>query len=246
MDKYIYIYGINAIIESLLKKNNKINYLYVNYKYQKFHKIIDLAKSKNIKIKYINKEQLLKLINNKKNSNFVLEMCIPKYWEIKTLINKITNIDKSLILMLDKISDSYNFGAILRTCDLFNVDGVIILNKCQVNINSIVANSSSGAFNYVKICKVNNLTNAIQYLKQKGYWIYTTNLNKKYEKIINLKYNTPIVLILGNEKKGISQKILNHSDFNICIPTKGHLNSLNVSTAAAILIYQIKIIQKEI
>lgn len=137
--------------------------------------------------------------------------------------------------MLDKVEDPHNLGAIIRTCEAFSIQGVIISKHNSCPINSTVAKVSTGALNNVKIAQVNNLTNALKLLKDEGFWIYAAEANNgvKYDKV---NYDSPTVLVVGSEGNGISSLVKKQSDFNIYIPMTGKVNSLNVSVATAILI----------
>ncbi|WP_338991909.1 23S rRNA (guanosine(2251)-2'-O)-methyltransferase RlmB [Spiroplasma endosymbiont of Seladonia tumulorum] len=244
MQEYIYIYGINPVVESLLNPAVKINKLYLLPQGKNNDYYLKLAKSRQIKVVFCSTNKMTALVQTSKHQSLVLEICKPENYSLTAITTKALQNRHPFLLVLDQISDPHNFGAILRTCDLFNVDGVIILEKRQVDINATVVKTSAGAFNYVPVCRVNNLTNAIEYLKKQGFWIYATSLTTTAHNVSKLKYDTPICLIVGNEGTGISAKLLKHSDFNIYIPTTGHLDSLNVSVASAILIYQIKMLQQ--
>lgn len=244
MQEYIYIYGINPVVESLLNPALKINKLYLVEESKNKDYYLKLAQARQLKVVFCSSDKMTTLVKTNKHQNLVLEILKPQNYLLETITKQALQNKHPLLLVLDQISDPHNFGAILRTCDMFNVDGVIILDKRQVDINATVAKTSAGAFNYVPVCRVNNLTNAVEYLKNQGFWIYATSLTTDAQKVSELKYDTPVCLIVGNEGDGISPKLLKHSDFNVYIPTTGHLDSLNVSVASAILIYQIKMLQQ--
>ncbi len=236
MKKYNYIYGINTVIETIKAKKYKIDCVFLLNKNNKY--LIKLLNSNKIKFLIKDKKELNKFSFN--NQGVVAKISDWEFIDINDLIElSLENKKNPLIVMLDKIEDPQNFGSIIRICDMFDVSGIIILNRNQIKMNESVAKVSSGAFNYVPICIVSNLSNAIRKLKNKSFWIYSTLLNEKSQEFNKLNYNSPTVLILGNEGKGISNKISNISDFNIYIKTYGHLDSLNVSSASSILIYEI-------
>lgn len=244
MQEYIYIYGINPVVESLLNPTMKVNKLYLLDQSKNNDYYLKLTQDRHLKVAFCSSDKMTTLVKTNKHQNLVLEILKPQNYSLETLTQKALQKKHPFLLVLDQISDPHNFGAILRTCDMFNVDGVIILDKRQVDINATVAKTSAGAFNYVPVSRVNNLTNAVEYLKKQGFWIYATSLTTDAQKVHELKYDTPVCLIVGNEGTGISPKLLKHSDFNLYIPTTGHLDSLNVSVASAILIYQIKMLQQ--
>ncbi|AGM25765.1 tRNA/rRNA methyltransferase [Spiroplasma syrphidicola EA-1] len=246
MKEYLYIYGINPVVESLQNDKIFVVELYAVKTSNENETILSLAKKRHLKINYCSKEQLTKLANSNNHQNYLLAIKMPKPVAIEQLVDQSLQNPHPFLLVLDQVVDPQNFGAILRTCDMFNVDGVIILNKRQVSLTPSAVKASAGGFAHVAISEVNNLTNAIEYLKTKGFWIYATELSAKAAPVGDLKYDTPVCLIVGNEGKGVSPKLLKHADFNVYVPTAGHLDSLNVSVATAVLIYQIKMLQQEL
>jgi 23S rRNA (guanosine2251-2'-O)-methyltransferase len=158
--------------------------------------------------------------------------------------NKIDNIDsllklskqESIILVLDGIQDSQNFGAILRSCDAFGVDAVIYKKDNQVQVNDFVIKSSMGAIQHLNLIRVTNLARTLEQLKQAGYWIYASALNTKAQNINDIKFDKKTVIVVGNENKGVANLLLDKSDFIIKIPMVGHVQSLNVSVATGILL----------
>ena len=145
--------------------------------------------------------------------------------------------------MLDGVEDPHNVGAIIRTCEAFSVDGIIIpkFNSCQ--INATVAKVSTGALANVKIAQVTNLTQTLKELKNNGFWVYAAEAfnSQNYE---TLDYKSPVVLVVGSEGFGISRLVKEQADFNIKIAMSGKVNSLNVSVATAILVSHISLKQQ--
>ena len=141
--------------------------------------------------------------------------------------------------MLDGINDTHNLGAILRSCYVFDVAGIIIGKHNQVPLNATVAKASAGAINYVPVCLVNNLNQAISRLKEEGYWIVSTDGSgtSNYQ---DIKYDFKVVLVIGSEGMGVSKLVLKNSDYIVKIPQYGHVNSLNASVAAGILLSEIR------
>ncbi len=140
--------------------------------------------------------------------------------------------------MLDSVQDTHNVGAILRSAECSGVDGVIVTKHNSAPINETVAKTSAGASGYVKIAQVNNLSQAITELKNNGFWVVGSYLDgaKDYTSV---DYKTPIALIVGNEEKGIRKLTADKCDHLVCIPMKGKIQSLNVSVAAGVLLFEI-------
>jgi len=143
-----------------------------------------------------------------------------------------------LILILDEIHDPHNVGAILRSAECSGVNGVIITKHHSATITSTVTKTSAGATEHLKICQVNNLSQTIDELKEKGFWIVGSSLEnaKNYTEV---DYKIPLALIVGNEEKGIRKLTASKCDFLVKIPMSGKIQSLNVSVATGILLFEI-------
>lgn len=175
------------------------------------------------------------------HQNCVVYLTTPKLGlNLQQLIAKTKKTQKSLILVLEKINDPHNFGAILRTAAAAQVDGVVVLNKNQAPLNATVLKVSQGLALLVDLVVVNNLISAVKILKKNGFWIYGAILNNQAQKFHEIPYDPKTVLVLGNEGRGISNLLAKTTDFQIMIPMAKEINSLNVAVAGGILIYQIK------
>ncbi|ACH93459.1 23S rRNA (guanosine(2251)-2'-O)-methyltransferase RlmB [Borrelia duttonii] len=238
----MYITHANSIIESI--KNNKGLELYISKTSPKTISIEQLARQHNIKIIKIN--DLTKILGNNNHRGFALKLqnlkdynTINKNKNLEEYLKEFQHKNNILILILDSIEDPQNFGAILRTAEQFNIDLVITNQRKSVKDNETVLRTSSGASQYVNKLTVPNINNVIRYLKKQGFWIYASDI--KGQAINNTKItDNKIALIMGNEGKGIHNLLKNNSDFLIKIPTKGKIDSLNVSVSTGILIFEIK------
>lgn len=153
----------------------------------------------------------------------------------------IKNLDSArsaLILFLDGITDPHNLGAILRSADIFSVDAVVIPGRRSAGITSTVIEVSSGAAHYVPVFQVSNLNRALEESKEQGFWIYGADMGG--EKAASLKLTGKVGLVLGSEGKGLHQHTASLCDQVISIPMKGHVDSLNVSVAAGVLMYEVR------
>ncbi len=206
--------------------------------------IISEAKTKHISIQIVPDEVLTRLAKTSGHQGFVA-MCEDfKTVSLDELIASAKGKQFPLLLMLDGIEDPHNLGAILRTADAFGVDGVILKSREQVGLTPTVAKVSTGAINYVKVASVNNLTKAIKTLQENGYWIVSTDGDAKmgYEEV---DYRCPICLVVGSEGYGISRLVKENSDFLVKIEMVGHVNSLNASVAAAVMVSHIFLSRKQ-
>lgn len=222
----MYVYGKN-VAKEMLNKKEKINKAFL---YNKFNdnEILSNLKKQNIKIKYLTKDELNK-IETGNHQGIILEVDDYKY-------SSIDDLNDDIIVMLDHLEDPHNFGAIIRTCEAAGVKNIIIPKDRSVKVTSSVIKVSVGAIENVKIALVNNLVNTIKELKQKGYWIIGTDMQGTDYR--NIDYSGKIVLVIGNEGKGLSRLTEENCDFISSIPMRGKVNSLNASVAAALIIYE--------
>lgn len=225
----MYVFGKNVAIETI-KKNRKINkaLVYKNFKEQDILK--ELIK-RNVKIKYMEKYDMDKVIDGL-HQGIILDIEDYKYVDIDELLVK----ENPLLVILDHLEDPHNLGAIIRTCEAAGVDGIIIPKDRSVEVNGTVIKTSVGTVDSVKIARVTNIVNTINYLKKEGFWITGTDMEGTNYKKIDYKGKTAI--IIGNEGNGISKLVKQNVDFVASIPMYGKTNSLNASVAAAIVIYE--------
>ncbi|XBT18666.1 MAG: RNA methyltransferase [Candidatus Shikimatogenerans sp. Tcar] len=235
-NKYI-IYGYNQIKELIINNYKYIYKIYIIKKYTKYS-IFKIIKKNNIFYKIKNKKYINNLFK-KKNQGIIAYITNIKFYKIKNIINNIKNYYKNpTLLIINKLYDYLNFGNIIRNCVLLNVQ-CIIINKNFFYINKEIIKKSSGTYFKIPICRENNFINTIKLLKKKNFKIFSLS-NKNNNILINkCNLNIPLVIILGNENKGINQNILNLSDKIIKIPMIYKLSSLNVATSSAIILYEI-------
>lgn len=142
-----------------------------------------------------------------------------------------------LIIILDKITDPHNFGSILRTANCAGADGVIIPKRANVGLNEVVAKTSAGALEYTPVCKVTNIAQTVERLKEEGFWIAGAEAGG--DSMYKADLTGAIALVIGSEGEGISRLVKEKCDFLVEIPMFGDVNSLNASVAAAVLMYEI-------
>lgn len=159
---------------------------------------------------------------------------------LDSFLNSIKDNKTSIVLMLDSIEDPMNFGAIIRSAESLGVDALIYKKDGQCQITPAVIKTSQGAISNLNMIKVTNLSDSIGKLKEAGYWIYASCLDKAAHTLNDVKFSGRVVIIVGNENKGISPLVLKNADFKVYIEAPGKTQSLNVSAATAILLYTIQ------
>jgi 23S rRNA (guanosine2251-2'-O)-methyltransferase len=156
--------------------------------------------------------------------------------EFITDLDSRANKDNALVLILDEITDPHNYGAILRSCDQFGVDLVLTRHRRTAKHADIVATTSAGAAAWVPAAETANLPRAVDELKEAGFWVYGADASGEAVYAKNIRGR--IALVLGGEGAGISRLLRERCDALIAVPTQGKLDSLNVSVAAGILLYE--------
>ncbi len=232
------IFGKNAVIEALAAGEREINKILISkniHSDAKLNKIKQLALEKGIVFQFVAKEKFLPYAEF--NHQGVLAQISPiKYMELDEFLEKPHN-NESLII-LDGIEDPHNFGAIIRTAVCAGVSGIIIPSRRNVQVNSVVEKTSAGAINHIPVIKVNSLTNAVEKLKNSNWWIIATDASAK-DNYYDVDYlNMNFAIIMGAEHAGVSKSLIKASDFVVKIPMLKEFNSLNVSNALSVIIFE--------
>jgi len=140
--------------------------------------------------------------------------------------------------MLDGLKDPHNLGSIMRTADAIGIDGIIIPKRRSVQLNATVAKASTGAIQHVPVIRVTNLPQTIERLQEVGYWVAGTDA-KNATDYRQMDAGMPLVIVIGSEGEGMSRLVKDKCDFYIKLPMVGHVNSLNASVAASLLMYEV-------
>jgi 23S rRNA (guanosine2251-2'-O)-methyltransferase len=233
------IIGRKPVLEAI-NSGAEIEVIYVAFGQHgdAINRIFTAAKKNKIKITQVTPQKFNAIAKSEDAQGVVAFKSTQKFYELDELIEESKKSTLPLLLLLDTIQDPHNLGAILRTAECAGVDGVIITTNQSAPINETVEKISAGAVSHLKICKVHNLVQTIDELKKDGYWIVGTSLSG--EKFYNqLDYKMPIALVVGNEEKGIRKLVAEHCDFLVKIPMKGKIDSLNVSVATGVLLFEI-------
>lgn len=144
--------------------------------------------------------------------------------------------EQPFIIVCDEIEDPHNLGAIIRTAEACGVHGIIIPKRRSASLNATVAKSASGALEYMKVARVTNIPNTIDYLKEEGVWVFGADMDG--EDYASVDFDLPCALVIGNEGKGIGTLTAKKCDRIVSLPMCGKINSLNASVAAGVLMYE--------
>ena len=235
------IYGKNSLLEALRSIDDKDYFLGI-YLLKSDDEILSLCKEKKINAKIVSKEEFSNILkkNNEQNVNHQGFLAFTKEYKYYNLDEITSNENDSLVVALDGLEDPHNLGAIVRTCEIAGVNGIILPKNRSVKVTPTVVKVSTGATRYVKIAQVTNLVSSLKELKKEGYWIVGAEAGTISENFWNIDYKMKICLVVGSEGRGISRLVKEECDYLVEIPMWGKVNSLNASVSCGILIYEIR------
>ncbi len=236
----LYVVGRNPVLE-LLKSKRQIDRIYIlkGNLQGSIKKIIAIAKERNILIQEVDKSKLDSMADGNVHQGVAALVTDFEYSTVEDILDRAHSLGQDpFLIILDEIEDPHNLGAIIRTAECAGVHGVIIPKRRSARVNQTVYKASAGAVEHMLIAEVTNISNTIEVLKDKGLWIYGADMaGDDYYFRTNL--GGPIGLVIGNEGKGISRLVKEKCDALVKIPMVGKITSLNASTSAAILIYEV-------
>ena len=240
MSKESFIYGINSVAEALEYESERIVKIFFveNQKNNRVKSIIRKSNKKNILSEEVTKEFLENLLSTSKNQGIAATLIQKDYFDAKTALHYLKNIESPLVLILDDLDDPRNIGACYRTANAVGVD-MVVVSKNRISLNSpVISKVSSGAFELTNTAIVSNIAQFIGKLKKNGFWIYGSSdtANKDYTEI---DYESSTVIVIGSEGKGMRDLTAKKCDHTIRIPMKGQVESLNVSVACGVVLYEV-------
>ena len=233
------IYGKNAIREAI-NSGKTINKLFVENgaKDNVGAALLNLARDKKIKIVFETKQNMQKKVNTNKHQGFVAEITDFEYSSTQEILALAESKGElPFVVILDSIMDPHNLGAIVRTAEAIGVHGIILQKDRAVAVNETVYKTSAGAISDMKIARVTNLSNEINFLKKQGLWVYGLELGG--EPLYKANLRGPIALVVGSEGFGMKELVKKNCDSIVTLPMNGQVNSLNASVACGVAIYEI-------
>lgn len=230
-----YTYGRNSVLASL--KAGNVDKIYLQEGFD-FAPLLNEISRQKLDVLFVNKKKLEQMVGEK-HQGVVAEVKDYNYAGLDGVLKKVETQKNPLILLLDEINDPHNFGAIIRSADAFNVSAIIIKKDRQVRVTPTVMKVATGAENYVPIVLVTNLNQAIDKLKDHGFWLVGAE-GSGVKTIYESNYDFKTAIVIGSEGSGISRLTLAKCDYIFKIPMLGHVNSLNASVATGIILSTIR------
>lgn len=233
-----WIYGLNPVLEALRAGRNIKDILISSSRHEKVAEIIQEAGKRKIPVK-ITDPDFFDRTFRKGHQGVAAKVALKEYVPLDELLDiPLKNKELPLFLILDCIEDPRNLGAILRVADASGVHGVIIQAYRSVNLDAEVSKVSAGAVEYVPVSQVVNIKHAIQAMKQQGITVVGAEAGAK-DLVWDMDFQVPLALVIGSEGKGLRKTVSETCDVLVSIPLKGRINSLNVSVATGIFIFEI-------
>jgi 23S rRNA (guanosine2251-2'-O)-methyltransferase len=244
MEKAETIFGTRAVIEAI-KAGREIEKIYIQSGLNNdlIKELINTAATHKAPYSFIPQVKLDRL-SNKNHQGVVCVLSAVQYVPLENIIDKCYSEGREpFFLIVDRVTDVRNFGALARTAECAQVDAMIIADKGNAPITGDAMKTSAGALNHLPVCRVKDMKKTFQVLKDNGIQIIACT-EKATNTIYQIDLNTPIAIILGSEEDGISPQMLKDADHLAKIPLMGSIESLNVSVAAGIVVYE-KIRQRD-
>ncbi|MGH9753233.1 MAG: 23S rRNA (guanosine(2251)-2'-O)-methyltransferase RlmB [Blastocatellia bacterium] len=235
------IYGLAPALEALRARRRKIHKILIasGAHQSRLNELIETARRAGVAVEKCDRRELDELTRHA-NHQGVVVLAAPldrknAYVDVETILDSMG--DPPLIVLLDGVEDPHNLGAILRACECAGVDGVFIPEHRAAGLSETVAKTSAGAVEYVRVARVTNLVPLIGELKDRGLWVVgveggTENLYSDFD------LKVPLAIVLGSEGKGVRRLVREKCDAIVSIPMRGKINSLNVSVAAGIVLFE--------
>lgn len=234
------IYGISPVLEALNAGNRRIERIVVadGKQHNRINEILSLARKKNIKFQKVARHNLSKLVEQNSNHQGVIAYTtLATYYNTQKLFDEITEKENSLSVILDGVEDPHNLGAILRSVECVGADGVFIPERRAVGLTETVAKSSAGASEYVKLAKIINVNHLIDDLKANNIWVVGASGDAGMN-YTEWDWKQPTALVMGSEGKGLSRLTAEKCDVLVKIPLAGKIESLNVSVATGVILFE--------
>jgi 23S rRNA (guanosine2251-2'-O)-methyltransferase len=234
-----YIYGINAVSEALKARGRAFEWVGMAKERHdlRLQRLIEDCRRLAVPMRFLQRTELDRMVGNSAHQGVVAVTSAKQYSDLDDVVGAKRG-QYSLIVVLDGVEDPHNLGAILRTADAAGADGIVIPERRAASVTGTVTKASAGASEHLPIAKVTNIARTVEELKERNLW--TVGLDERGSQTYDaLDYNMDCALVLGAEGKGLHDLVKRKCDFLVSIPMLGKVSSLNVSVAAAVVLYEI-------
>ncbi len=232
------LYGLHAVREALKAGTRPLQRVLVIRTDKQFADLVELARARHVPVYVQPSASLDRMVPGGRHQGIVAFAAVKSYATQEAVLSRAAAKHQApLVVILDGVEDPHNLGAVLRTAEAAGVHGVFIPERRAVGLTSVVAKVSAGALDYIPVARVTNLSRLLEELKAAGIWIYGVDptATKLYT---DIDFRGPTGLVFGGEGRGLRPGVLQHCDDRVRIPMSGRVESLNVSAAAAVLLFE--------
>ena len=233
------IFGIHVVTEALKARGRAFEWVGVSKERHdlRLQRVVEDCRRAGVAVRFVARSELDRMVGNNAHQGVVAVTSAKQYSGLDGVVAARRG-KYSLVVVLDGVEDPHNLGAILRTADAAGVDGVVIPERRAAGVTATVAKASAGASEHLPIARVTNVGRAVEELKAQNIW--TVGLDERGTQTYDsLDYNMDCALVLGAEGKGVHELVRRKCDFLVSIPMLGKVPSLNVSVAAAVVLYEV-------
>ena len=233
------LYGALPVLEALRANRRSIERIIIaeGVRESRLGEITELARQKGIRLDRVSKDQIEKIVGGVNHQGVIAVAAAAPYVDADEIVYSAGS--DALFVVLDGVEDPQNLGTVLRVAECAGVDGVFIPERRAVGLTETVAKASAGAVEYVKVAKVSNLNRLIEDLKERNIWVVGTSGDAETN-YSDWDWNRPTALVLGGEGHGLHRLVAENCDVLVKIPMYGKIESLNVSTAASVILFEIR------
>jgi 23S rRNA (guanosine2251-2'-O)-methyltransferase len=233
------LFGINPVIEALKAGSRSFDYVAVmaGRRDARAQLIFEACRDAGVSVRQVSRDQLERLAGTHSHQGVVAVASEKQYSDLDEVLDNKRGAH-NFLLVLDGVEDPHNLGAIIRTADGAGADGVVIPERRAVGVTGTVLKASAGAAEHLPIARVTNINRTLEDLKERNIW--TIGLDERAKQSYDeIDYNMDCAIVLGAEGSGLHEQVRKKCDFLISIPMQGHVPSLNVSVAAAVVMYEV-------
>lgn len=239
IDKSQVVFGIRAVIEAI-ESGKQVDKVLMKKDLggELARELLSVTREYNVPVQRVPVERINK-VTRKNHQGVIAFMAAVDYYHVDDIVPALYDEGiNPLVVVLDGVTDVRNFGAIARTCECAGVNCIVIPERNSVSVNADAVKTSAGALNYLPVCRERNLVKAVHYLRDSGFKVMGTS-EKTDLNYTKADFTGPVAIVLGAEDTGISTDVLKLCDTLVAIPEFGQINSLNVSVAGGIMIYEV-------
>ena len=237
------LYGVNPLLEALRAGERIPAEIVVaeGARDERLRELIELARTRNVTVKRVPRTSIDRAVGNTHHQGVMARVAAARYADVDDLVSSIAtrvgSESEPLVVVLDGVEDPRNLGAILRTSECAGVDGVFVPERRAAGLTDVVAKAAAGAVEHVPVARATNLSRLIEQLKERNVWVVGTVADASMS-YTEWDWTRPSAVVLGGEGAGLHRLVREHCDVLVSIPVRGKIQSLNVSVAAGIVLYE--------